>query len=73
MMDKNDTTADSLILIDWDMTQYGYRKCAEVFLAISGDVDFVITCVELENFNVNLANFGCAIFRHTSQPDWQRR
>ena len=30
MMDKNDTTADSLILIDWDMTQYGYRKCFEV-------------------------------------------
>ena len=54
MMDKNDTTADSLILIDWDMTQYGYRKCVEVFLGISDDVDFVITCVELDNFNVNL-------------------
>ena len=23
MMDKNDTTADSLILIDWDMTRVG--------------------------------------------------
>lgn len=31
MMDKNDTTADSLILIDWDMTQYGYRKCFKVY------------------------------------------
>ena len=25
MMDRNDTTAESLILIDWDLTQYGYR------------------------------------------------
>ena len=28
MMDKNDTTADSLILIDWDLAQYGYRNTA---------------------------------------------
>ena len=25
MMDRNDTTAESLILIDFDNTQYGYR------------------------------------------------
>ena len=25
MMDRNDTTAESLILIDWDLTQYEYR------------------------------------------------
>ena len=28
MMDRDDFTAESLILIDWDLTQYGYRLCS---------------------------------------------
>ena len=28
MMDRDDFTFESLILIDWDLTQYGYRSCS---------------------------------------------
>ena len=38
MMDRNDTTAESLILIDFDNTQYGYRFailwCSNILLWI---------------------------------------
>ena len=39
MMDKNDTTADSLILIDWDMTRVGtnfWLKMGELRELFSG-------------------------------------
>ena len=53
MMDRNDTTAESLILIDWDLTQYGYRQS---FTKITIDKDSSLKSIACNSADSDFSN-----------------
>ena len=51
MMDRNDTTGQSLILIDWDLCQYGYRVFDLAYYMFYGSFVHVAPFIGNEDFD----------------------
>ena len=50
-MDRNDTTGQSLILIDWDLCQYGYRVFDLAYYMFYGSFVHVAPFIGNEDFD----------------------
>ena len=51
MMDRNDTTGQSLILIDWDLCTYGYRVFDLAYYMFYGSFVHVAPFIGNEDFD----------------------
>ena len=58
MMDRNDTTGQSLILIDWDLCQYGYRVFDLAYYMFYGSFVHVAPFIGNEDFDYDDPGHG---------------